>query len=63
MKESENVYALWCSGRACVEGMLVELKFLKRQDLISTIAGLFKPAADQVVSVYTLWCSGRAFSL
>ncbi|KAK3109192.1 hypothetical protein FSP39_025062 [Pinctada imbricata] len=48
MKESENVYALWCSGRSCVEGMLVELKFLKRQDLISTIAGMFKPASDQI---------------
>ena len=28
-KESENVYTLWCSGRANVEGMLVELKFIK----------------------------------
>lgn len=29
MKESENLYTLWCSGRTCCEGMLVELKFLK----------------------------------
>lgn len=29
MKESENIYTLWCSGRTCCEGMLVELKFLK----------------------------------
>lgn len=28
-KESENVYTLWCSGRINVEGMLVELKFIK----------------------------------
>ncbi|KAL3832622.1 hypothetical protein ACJMK2_024252 [Sinanodonta woodiana] len=49
MKESENVYALWCSGRIYVEGMLVELKFLKRQDLISTMAHLFKPLSDQVM--------------
>lgn len=49
MKESENVYALWCSGRTCVEGMLVELKFLKRQDLISSISNMFKPASDQIV--------------
>lgn len=29
MKESENLYTLWCSGRTCCEGMLVELKLLK----------------------------------
>lgn len=27
-KESEHLYTLWCSGRTCCEGMLVELKFL-----------------------------------
>ena len=50
MKESENVYALWCSGRSCVEGMLVELKLLKRQDLINLLLRIFKPASDQIVS-------------
>ncbi|KAK6166011.1 hypothetical protein SNE40_022804 [Patella caerulea] len=49
MKESENVYALWCSGRAHVEGMLVELKLLKRQDLINVMLRMFKPASDQIV--------------
>jgi hypothetical protein len=49
MKESENVYALWCSGRSCVEGMLVELKLLKRQDLINLLLRIFKPASDQVI--------------
>lgn len=49
IKESENVYALWCSGRVSVEGMLVELKFIKRQDLVNTIARAFKPASDQIV--------------
>ena len=51
MKESENVYSLWCSGRVCCEGMLVTLKLLKRQDLVSTISRLFKPASDQIVSI------------
>ncbi|XP_059155689.1 PAT complex subunit CCDC47-like [Physella acuta] len=49
MKESENVYALWCSGRSCVEGMLVEIKLLKRQDLINLLLRIFKPASDQVI--------------
>ena len=55
IKESENVYALWCSGRSCVEGMLVELKLIKRQDLISTIAGFMKPVSDQIVSQHNIW--------
>lgn len=48
MKESESLYTLWCSGRTCCEGMLVELKMIKRQDLIALIAGIMKPNQDQV---------------
>lgn len=48
MKESDSLYTLWCSGRTCCEGMLVELRMMKRQDLISIVAGLMKPTQDQV---------------
>ena len=48
VKESENVFTLWCSGRVCCEGMLVELKLLKRQDLVSVISNIMKPAHDQI---------------
>ncbi|KAK6629849.1 hypothetical protein RUM43_003669 [Polyplax serrata] len=48
VKESENLYTLWCSGRTCCEGMLVELKLLKRQDLLSVIAQIMKPSHDQI---------------
>jgi len=48
VKESENIYTLWCSGRTCCEGMLVELKMLKRQDLIHVIAQLMRPTSDQI---------------
>ncbi|XP_043222884.1 PAT complex subunit CCDC47-like isoform X4 [Amphibalanus amphitrite] len=48
LKESENMYTLWCSGRVCCEGMLVQLKFLKRQDLVSVISTMMKAASDQV---------------
>ncbi|XP_018329713.1 coiled-coil domain-containing protein 47 [Agrilus planipennis] len=47
-KESENVFTLWCSGRVCCEGMLVELKFLKRQDLVAVLANLMRPLMDQI---------------
>lgn len=49
MKEAENVYALWCSGRMYCEGMLVTLKLLKRQDLVSSIARLIRPITDQII--------------
>lgn len=53
-KESENVYTLWCSGRANVEGMLVELKFIKRQDMIGVISQLIRPSCDQLIVKVTL---------
>ncbi|XP_062517904.1 PAT complex subunit CCDC47-like [Corticium candelabrum] len=48
VKQTENVFTLWCSGRVCCEGMLVELKLLKRQDLMSTMSKLMKPGSDIV---------------
>ncbi|XP_055387974.1 PAT complex subunit CCDC47 [Condylostylus longicornis] len=47
-KESESLYTLWCSGRTCCEGMLVELKMIKRQDLVSLVSGILRPQQDQV---------------
>ena len=37
-KESENIFTFWCSGQICCEGILVELKLLKRQDLVGVIS-------------------------
>jgi len=48
LKESENMYTLWCSGRVCCEGMLVQLKFLKRQDLVGVMSQMMKAGSDQV---------------
>ncbi|XP_071802914.1 PAT complex subunit CCDC47-like [Asterias amurensis] len=54
VKESESRYCLWCSGRSCCEGMLVELKLLKRQDLVSVVAKLMKPGSDELVITVTM---------
>lgn len=48
IKESENVFTLWCSGRTCCEGMLVELKLIKRQDLLAILSGMMRPTLDQI---------------
>ena len=43
-----TILRFWCSGRICCEGMLVELRLLKRQDLVGVISNLMKPAHDQI---------------
>lgn len=48
VKESESLYTLWCSGRTCCEGMLVELKMIKRQDLVAVLADIMRPSQDQI---------------
>jgi len=48
IKESENLFRFWCSGRICCEGMLVELKLLKRQDIVGVISNIMKPSNDQI---------------
>ncbi|KAJ1522386.1 hypothetical protein ONE63_002674 [Megalurothrips usitatus] len=48
IKDSEHMYTLWCSGRLCCEGMLVELKLLKRQDMVAVIGQFLRPSMDQV---------------
>ncbi|KAH7646709.1 coiled-coil domain-containing protein 47-like [Dermatophagoides farinae] len=49
LKETENVYTLWCSGRTMVDGMLIEIRLQKRQDLFSTIINYFKPTSDKIL--------------
>lgn len=41
---------LYLNKSHLIAGMLVTLKLLKRQDLVSTISRMFKPASDQIVS-------------
>lgn len=50
IKESENSYGLWCTGRQMCDGMLVQLKLVKRQDLINgVIMQMIKPQSDQIM--------------
>ncbi|XP_050533658.1 PAT complex subunit CCDC47 [Daktulosphaira vitifoliae] len=48
IKETESTYTLWCSGRMCCEGMLVELQFIKRQDLASMANQFLRPSRDEI---------------
>ena len=53
VKESESVYTLWCTGRQYCEGMLVELRLLKRHDLVSVMGQLIRPKSEIIkITVY-----------
>nr|CAG4644078.1 EOG090X08PA [Lepidurus arcticus] len=53
MKESDHTYVLWCSGRVGCSGMLVELRLLKRQDIVTMVYNLIRPTTDQLrITVY-----------
>ncbi len=50
IKDSENNYGLWCTGRQLCDGMLVQLKLIKRQDFINGVVMQFiKPQSDQII--------------
>lgn len=50
IRESDNVFGIWCSGRQSCLSMFIQLKFLKRQDLIGVVSGLMKPLNnDQII--------------
>ena len=49
VKETDSTITLWCSGRQGVASMLVQLKLIKRQDLLSMIAQLVRPKYDHLV--------------
>ncbi|XP_026300645.1 coiled-coil domain-containing protein 47 isoform X2 [Apis mellifera] len=47
VKESQSHYSLYCSGRIGCDSMLIELKLIKRQDLVAVLAQLVRPQNDQ----------------
>jgi alanine-alpha-ketoisovalerate/valine-pyruvate aminotransferase len=66
VKETDSTISLWCSGRAGTLGLLVQMKMIKRQDLISVISQLVRPRYDHVVGSVcaaecTRLCSGDSY--
>lgn len=54
IKSSESLYTLWNSGRVGMDGLLVEINLLKRQDLFSMALNLLKPTTDTLVLRFLL---------
>ncbi|KAF7489484.1 Coiled-coil domain-containing protein 47 [Sarcoptes scabiei] len=49
IKETENIYVIWCSGRVSIDGLLIEIKLIKRHDLFSTIVNIVRPTSDNII--------------
>ncbi|XP_014215851.1 coiled-coil domain-containing protein 47 [Copidosoma floridanum] len=47
IKESESQYSIYCSGRVGCDCLLIELKLIKRQDLVALLSHLVRPQNDQ----------------
>jgi hypothetical protein len=49
IKDTDCSAQVWCSGRVGCQGMLTQIKLIKRQDLLGVIMQLFKPKSDRVI--------------
>ncbi|XP_015121939.1 coiled-coil domain-containing protein 47 [Diachasma alloeum] len=49
VKESESQYEIYCSGRVGCDSMLIELKLIKRQDLVAVLSQILRPQNDQAL--------------
>lgn len=54
VKSSESHYTLWNSGRVGVDGLLIELDLLKRQDMFSQTLNLLRPKKDTMILRFAL---------
>lgn len=54
VKMSESSYTLWCSGRVGMDGVLIHLDLLKRQDLFSMALNLVKPNQESIIMHYLM---------
>jgi hypothetical protein len=54
IKASESLFTIWNSGRVGLEGLLVEINLLKRQDLFSMALTLLKASKDNLTLRFAL---------
>ena len=49
LKEREDIFRLWCSGRVGCDGMMVEVNLDKRHDLVSRMVSIVKSVPDKII--------------
>lgn len=47
-REYDHVFTVWCTGRAGIDGMLVQLELLRRQDLVGSVIKLVRGTSDRI---------------
>lgn len=50
-QENEHIYNLWCSGRVCCEGMLIQLKVRMREFVVLFICHQLSGSRDFSIPV------------
>ena len=48
LKEREDIFRLWCSGRVGCDGLMVEINLDKRHDLLTRLATVIKSVPDKI---------------
>lgn len=54
IKSSESLFTIWNSGRIGMDGLLIEMNMLKRQDLFSMALNLLKVSRDNLILRFLL---------
>ncbi|EFO94401.1 CRE-CCDC-47 protein [Caenorhabditis remanei] len=47
-RDTDSTFSAWCSGRINVNSMFLQMKMLKRQDLVSRVMDIFDPSYDKM---------------
>lgn len=47
-RDTDSTFSAWCSGRVNVNSMFIQMKMLKRQDLVSRVMNIFDPTSDKM---------------
>lgn len=58
IKASDSLFTIWSSGRVGLEGLLIEINLLKRQDLFSMALNLLKATKDNITFRFALSAEG-----
>ncbi|CAI2348785.1 unnamed protein product [Caenorhabditis sp. 36 PRJEB53466] len=47
-RDTDSTFSAWCTGRVNVNSLYLQMKMVKRQDLVSRVIDLFEPTIDRM---------------
>ncbi|KAL5496408.1 hypothetical protein EMCRGX_G012683 [Ephydatia muelleri] len=54
VKDSDNCFTVWCTGRTGCDWMMAQLRLQRRQDLFTLLLSLVRPSPDTVMLTFQL---------